>query len=244
MIKVDLHMHSGEDPYDGLRYTAVQLIDRAVELGFAAIAVTLHEKVIEDERVFDYARQKGLLFIRAVEWNIQGRDVLLYNLTQREASRLQSFDDLRAYKRERGDDLLVVAPHPCYPRGHSLGRAFERYIFERRNRRDIVDSANFIQHCERGPVFLVCKCPHPASNARCPLSRCLLRLARLYFCLANLCDRFQFPVVPAHAGSTKRFLILRISRKHARPMELGLIVELIAATPPCERELTLRRFAQ
>ena len=52
MIKVDLHMHSGEDPYDGLRYTAVHVIDRAVELGYAAIAVTLHEKVIEDERSF------------------------------------------------------------------------------------------------------------------------------------------------------------------------------------------------
>src|SRR5439155_8497863 len=102
-------MHSGEDPYDGLRYTAVQLIDRAVELGYAAIAVTLHEKVIEDERVFDYARQRGLLFIRAVEWNINGRDALLYNISQRETERLQSFEDLRAYRRERGDELLVVA---------------------------------------------------------------------------------------------------------------------------------------
>ncbi len=138
MIKVDLHMHSGEDPYDGLRYTAVQLIDKAVELGYAAIAVTLHEKVIEDERVFDYTRQKGLLFIRAVEWNINGRDVLLYHITQREADRLQSFDDLRAYRRERGDELLVVAPHPCYPKGHSLGPEFERYI-------DVFDAVEYAQ---------------------------------------------------------------------------------------------------
>ena len=29
MIKVDLHMHSGEDPEDGLRYPATALIDRA-----------------------------------------------------------------------------------------------------------------------------------------------------------------------------------------------------------------------
>lgn len=131
-------MHSGEDPHDGLRYTAVQLIDKAVELGYAAIAVTLHEKVIEDERVFDYARQKGLLFIRAVEWNINGRDVLLYNIRQRDANRLQSFDDLRAYKRERGDDLLVVAPHPLYPKGHSLGPEFERYI-------DVFDAVEYAQ---------------------------------------------------------------------------------------------------
>ena len=41
MIKVDLHMHSGEDPEDGLQYPATALIDRAVELGYGAIAITL-----------------------------------------------------------------------------------------------------------------------------------------------------------------------------------------------------------
>ncbi len=138
MIKVDLHMHSGEDPEDGLRYPATALVDRAVELGYGAIAITLHNKVLEDERVFDYARGKGLLLIRAVEWTFGGRDVLLYNITQREAERLKTFDDLRAYRRERGEDLLVVAPHPFYPRGHSLGRQFERNL-------DVFDAVEIAQ---------------------------------------------------------------------------------------------------
>ena len=138
MIKIDLHMHCGDDPEDGLRYTAVQLIDRAVELGYAAIAITLHRKVLEDERVFDYARQRGLLLIRAVEWTFHGRDVLLYNITQRDADRLKTFDDLRAYRRERGEDLLVVAPHPFYPKGHSLGRYFERNM-------DVFDAVEIAQ---------------------------------------------------------------------------------------------------
>lgn len=138
MIKVDLHMHSGEDPKDGLRYTAAQLVERAVELGFDAIAITLHGRVLEDQRLFEYARGKGLLLIRAVEWTFQKRDVLLYNLTQREAERLKSFDDLRAFKRERGEDLLVVAPHPFYPRGHSLGRQFERNM-------DVFDAVEIAQ---------------------------------------------------------------------------------------------------
>ena len=138
MIKIDLHMHCGDDPYDGLRYTAVQLVDKAVELGYGAIAITLHEKVIEDERVYEYARNKGLLLIRAVEWNILGRDVLLYNITQHDAERLLSFEDLRAYRRERGDELLVVAPHAFYPRGHSLGREFERNI-------DVFDAVEIAQ---------------------------------------------------------------------------------------------------
>jgi predicted metal-dependent phosphoesterase TrpH len=138
VIKVDLHMHCGDDPYDGLQYTATQLIDKAVELGFAAIAITLHEKVLEDERVFDYARQRGLLLIRAVEWTFRKRDVLLYNITQREAERLKTFDDLRAYRRERGADLLVVAPHPYYPEDHSLGRELERNI-------DVFDAVEIAQ---------------------------------------------------------------------------------------------------
>jgi predicted metal-dependent phosphoesterase TrpH len=138
MIKVDLHMHSGEDPQDGLRYPATVLIDRAVELGYGAIAVTLHGKVIEDERVFEYAREKGLLLIRAVEWSIEGGDVLLYNITQRDAAKLRSFQDLRAYKRERGEDMLVMAPHPFYPRGHSLRRRLEPNI-------DLFDAVEYSQ---------------------------------------------------------------------------------------------------
>lgn len=127
MIKADLHMHSGEDPEDGLMYPATAIIDKAVGLGYGAIAITLHRKVLDDDRLFDYARRKGLLLIRAVEWRIQGRDVLLYNITQREAEKLRTFEDLRAYKRERGADLLAIAPHPFYMQ-HSLGRELERNI--------------------------------------------------------------------------------------------------------------------
>jgi predicted metal-dependent phosphoesterase TrpH len=138
MIKVDLHMHSGEDPEDGLQYPATALIDKAVELGYGAIAITLHCKVLENERVFDYAQRKGLLLIRAVEWEIRKRDVLLYNITQREAEKLRTFEDLRACKRERGEDLLIIAPHPFYPKGHSLGREFERNI-------DLFDAVEYAQ---------------------------------------------------------------------------------------------------
>lgn len=137
MIKVDLHMHSGEDPEDGLRYPATALIDKAAALGFGAIAITLHRKVLDDERVFEHARQKGLLLVRAVEWRIMGRDVLLYNITQRDAEKLRTFADLRALKRERGNDLLIIAPHPFYLQ-HSLGRELERNI-------DLFDAVEFAQ---------------------------------------------------------------------------------------------------
>ena len=138
MIKVDLHMHTGEDPEDGLRYPATALVDKAVELGYAAIAITLHGKVLENERVFEYARQKGLLLIRAAEWRIEGRDVLLYNVTQCEAERLRTFEALRAFRRDRGDELLVVAPHPYYPKSQSLRRELVRNI-------DLFDAIEYAQ---------------------------------------------------------------------------------------------------
>jgi hypothetical protein len=138
MIKVDMHMHSGEDPEDGLQYPATALIDRAVELGFGALAITLHGKVLDDERVFDYARAKGLLLIRSVEWNVESSDVLLYNITQREAERIRSLADLRAFKKERGEDLLIVAPHPFFPVGQSLRRQLEPNI-------DLFDAIEYAQ---------------------------------------------------------------------------------------------------
>ena len=128
MIKIDFHMHTGDDPFDGLPYTATQLIDKAVALNYAAIAITLHETVFDDQRVFDYARERGLLLIQAGEWSFHDRDVLLINITPGDAARLKTFDDLRAYRRERGDDLLVIAPHPFYPKSHCLGRELEKNI--------------------------------------------------------------------------------------------------------------------
>ena len=128
MIKIDLHMHSGEDPKDGLPYPATTLIDKAAALGFAAIAITLHEKVLEDERYFEYARQKGVLLIRAVEWRIHKLDVLLYNVTQSEVDTLRSFEDLRAFRQAKGDDILVIAPHPFYPVSQSLRHRLVEHI--------------------------------------------------------------------------------------------------------------------
>jgi len=125
MIKIDLHMHSGEDPKDGLNYPATALVDRAAALGFGAIAITLHGRVLDEPRLFDYARQRGVLLIPAVEWTIRRRDVLLYNVTQREVEQVRTFADLRAFKRDRGEAVLVIAPHPYFFK-HSLHGWLER----------------------------------------------------------------------------------------------------------------------
>jgi predicted metal-dependent phosphoesterase TrpH len=127
MIKVDLHTHTGEDPEDGLPDPATTLIDKAAALGFGALSVTLHGAVLEDERVFEYARGKGVLLVRGVEWESPHGDVLLYNISQREYEQLRTLDDLQTLRRERGDNVLMIAPHPYFFK-HSLHRWFERYI--------------------------------------------------------------------------------------------------------------------
>lgn len=127
MIKVDLHIHTGEDPEDGLAYPAAALLDKAAALGYGALAVTLHNAVLEEPRLFEYAQEKGLLLVRGVEWQSPHGDVLLYNLSQREFEKLRTLEDLRALRRERGDEVLIMAAHPYFFR-HSLHRWLERYI--------------------------------------------------------------------------------------------------------------------
>ncbi|NQU10531.1 PHP domain-containing protein, partial [bacterium] len=140
MLKVDLHLHSGEDPYDGLTYPATALIDRAAALGFDAIAITLHDRVLADPRVFEYARERGVLLIPGVEWAIQKVDVLLYNVTQAEVDRLRSFEDLRAFRAARGTELLVLAPHPFYPMHHALRHHLEQHL-------DLFDAIEYSHAC-------------------------------------------------------------------------------------------------
>ena len=55
------------------------------------------------------------------ERTIAGRHVLLINVPP-EAEEIEEFDDLRALKRHHPDSL-VIAPHPWFPLGHSLGAA-------------------------------------------------------------------------------------------------------------------------
>ena len=67
VLKTDLHLHTSEDPRDVIAHDAYALIERALELGFDAIALTLHDRQIADPRLFDYARDHGLTLLPGVE---------------------------------------------------------------------------------------------------------------------------------------------------------------------------------
>lgn len=124
MLKADLHLHTSEDPNDHLPYNARELIDYAKTLGFDVLAITLHEKLFQDKKVFDYARKKGILLIPGIELKINGMHVLAYNVTETDIKDIKNLEDLKKIKRK---NTLIVAPHPYYGL-ISLGKNLEKYV--------------------------------------------------------------------------------------------------------------------
>src|SRR4051812_15503395 len=97
MLKVELHTHSADDPIDRIPHTTFALIDRAVELGYDALAITLHERQLDIVPFARYAADRGLVLIRGVERTIEGKHVLLLNFSNG-AEAIRTFADLARLK--------------------------------------------------------------------------------------------------------------------------------------------------
>ena len=124
MLKVELHTHTADDPVDRIPHTAMELIDHAASLGYDALAITLHERQLNVDRVAAYAANRGLVLIPGVERTIEGRHVLLLNFATG-TDQVHTFRDLARLKaRQPG---LIVAPHPFFPGRVCLGRELERH---------------------------------------------------------------------------------------------------------------------
>src|SRR3982751_1863258 len=93
-IKVDLHIHTLDDPKDVIDYSAHQLLERAKQLGFGALAITLHDAVFDRAEVFADAGAMGILLIPAAEVRLQGGDIILLNVTAAEVAGVKNFCDL------------------------------------------------------------------------------------------------------------------------------------------------------
>jgi predicted metal-dependent phosphoesterase TrpH len=120
-IKVDLHIHTLDDPKDVLDYSAHQLLERAKQLGFGVLAITLHDTVFDRVEVFADAAAMGILLIPAAEVRLQGSDIILLNVTADEVAVLKNFDDVRQLRARRGLSIFTFAPHPFYVLGGSIG---------------------------------------------------------------------------------------------------------------------------
>jgi hypothetical protein len=124
MVKVELHTHTADDPVDRIPHTTTDLIDRAAELGYGALAVTLHERQLDIRPHRGYALERGIALIPGIEQTVEGRHVLLLNFS-RAVEQVRSFDDV-ARLRAREPQGLVVAPHPFFPGGCCLRGDLDR----------------------------------------------------------------------------------------------------------------------
>src|SRR3954462_5589996 len=88
-IKLDLHIHTVDDPKDIIDYSAHQLLERARALGFGVLAITLHDAVFNRPEVFADAASMGILLIPAAEMRIEGADIIFLNVTAAEMGRLR-----------------------------------------------------------------------------------------------------------------------------------------------------------
>ena len=127
-IKIDLHIHTLDDPKDAVDYSAHQLLECAHTLGFRVLAITLHDAVFGRQEVFADAAAMGILLIPAAEMRLHGADVIVLNVTAEEMAELKSFDDLRRLRAQRGDSIFTIAPHPFYMFGGSIGSRLLREI--------------------------------------------------------------------------------------------------------------------
>ena len=91
-IKIDLHIHTLDDPKDAVDFSAHQLLERARSLGFRVLAITLHDAVFDRKEVFADAAAMGILLIPAVEVRLLGADVIVLNVTAEEIAQVMVFD--------------------------------------------------------------------------------------------------------------------------------------------------------
>jgi len=134
VLKIDFHTHTADDPCDDIPYSTRDLIDRAAQLGFDALAVTLHDKQLAIDPLIPYAAERGIVLIRGIERTIEGKHVLLLNF-RRGAEDVHSFQDLFRLK-EREPAGLVIAPHPFFPHSSCLHRLMHRHG-------DLVDAVEY-----------------------------------------------------------------------------------------------------
>jgi predicted metal-dependent phosphoesterase TrpH len=124
VLKIDLHIHTADDPHDHISYSTRELIDHASVSGFDALAITLHDKQLALEGLIPYALERGIVLIRGIERTIEGKHVLLLNF-RRGAEDVRSFEDLARLKQH--EPGLVIAPHPFFPASSCLGNVMHRH---------------------------------------------------------------------------------------------------------------------
>lgn len=143
MLKVDLHLHTADDPVDRIPHDARALVDRAAALGFQALAITLHDRQLTDGRLTAYARERDIVLLPGIERTVEGKHVLLINFPHT-AEHVRTFGELSVLKQR--SDGVVIAPHPFFPAPSCLRSALDKW-------RDLFDAVEWSYFWTRGVDF-------------------------------------------------------------------------------------------
>ncbi len=124
-LKVDFHTHTSDDPQDCINFSNEQLLDRAADEGFDAVAITNHDIVTFSPELENCAAERGILLIPGVELTLSNKHVLIINPDLETDLGICSLGDLARIKSDRN---LIIAPHPFYPGFKCLRSKLEEYI--------------------------------------------------------------------------------------------------------------------
>jgi predicted metal-dependent phosphoesterase TrpH len=119
-LKVDLHLHTADDPLDRISYSAKDIIVRAADEEFDVISITNHDRLTFNQDLYDFAREMGILLIPGIEATLENRHVLVLN-----PPRNKTFSDFSSLSKALRPETLVIAPHPYFPGAFSLNGCFK-----------------------------------------------------------------------------------------------------------------------
>jgi predicted metal-dependent phosphoesterase TrpH len=125
VLKVELHSHTADDPRDRIPHSTRELIDRAADLGYDALAITLHDRQLDLRPWLAQAERRRIVLIPGIERTVHGRHVLLLNFRSG-TEQARCFEDIAALK-QQDPGGLVIAPHPYFFPGPSLGALLEQH---------------------------------------------------------------------------------------------------------------------
>ena len=110
---------------DRIPHSTRELIDRAADLGYDALAITLHDRQLDLRPWLAHAQRRNVVLIAGLERTVQGKHVLLLNF-RKGTEAVHCLEDIYFLK-QRDSGGLVIAPHPFFPVGPCLGRQLDRH---------------------------------------------------------------------------------------------------------------------
>jgi len=126
MLKCQFHCHAFGDPVDFINYSPKELIDEAARLKYDVISITCHRKRLFDKDLEKYAKDKGILLIPGIEFEINKQHILGINI-DKEIEKVDSFQKLEKYRKSH-PHCFIIAPHPYFPEKCVLGKNLEKHI--------------------------------------------------------------------------------------------------------------------